>query len=90
MQIKYLFNTLLLDSNDLEVLFVDVKSIKKYNLKQNFGYQISTNLTRGVALDYDYRTGTVFYTDVVENKIYSCFLNTDSKYAIKVNNHYVG
>ena len=63
---------------------MDVKYIKKYNLRKKYVYEIKTSLHRGVALDYDVRTGTVFYTDVHENKIYSSQLNVDSKQANKV------
>ena len=66
-------------TNDLELLFVDVKSIKRYNVPKNYQYHIVTNLTRGVALDYDIRTGRVFYTDVTENLIYSSRLCARSK-----------
>ena len=54
-----------------ELLFADIKSIRRYELTTGIYDDFMVNLTRIVALDFDVRSGKIFFTDVTENKIYS-------------------
>ena len=63
---------------------MDVKVIKKYDLSTGAESTVFTNLTRGIALDYDARTGRLFFTDVTRNIIYSSVLNGTSKVVTEV------
>ncbi len=53
-----------------ELLFADINSIRRYELTTGVNDVLVKNLTRIVALDFDVRAGTIFFTDVTENKIY--------------------
>lgn len=66
-----------------ELLIVDVKVIKRYNVKTGVNAPLVTNLSRGIAIDFDARQGRIFYTDVTRNLIYSSLFSNDSKNVAK-------
>ena len=59
-----------IDTMAPELLFADIKSIRRYELTTGIYDEFVMNLTRIVALDFDIRSGKIFFTDVTENKIY--------------------
>ncbi|XP_047139272.1 low-density lipoprotein receptor-related protein 1 isoform X1 [Hydra vulgaris] len=74
-----------IDSGDIELIYVDIKVIKRYNLRTGLHTSLVTSMTRGVALDYDSNSSKLFYTDVTENLIKSVYLHGDSKTINEVN-----
>ena len=74
-----MFFILSLASKEAELLFVDVKEIKRYYLESKVLQPVFTNMSRGVAFDFDSVSGRLFYTDVSKNVIYSSFLDVFAK-----------
>ncbi|PAV56600.1 hypothetical protein WR25_00279 [Diploscapter pachys] len=50
---------------DPQLLLVYGKHLKMFNLFGHITNSLTANLTNGVALDYDYRTSSVYWTDVI-------------------------
>ena len=71
--------SLSLASKEAELLFVDVTEIKRYYLESKLLQHVFTNMSRGVAFDFDSASGRLFYTDVSKNVIYSSFLDVFAK-----------
>ena len=67
-----------------ELLFADIKSIRRYELTTGIYDDFMVNLTRIVALDFDVRSGKIFFTDVTENKIYSTHFSSKPSASSKV------
>ncbi len=67
-----------------ELVFADIKSIRRYELTTGDYEVLVNNLTRIVALDFDVRSGTVFFTDVTENRIYQTHYASATGPAAKV------
>eukprot|EP00794_Sanderia_malayensis_P017393 gene17393-19134_t len=62
-----------------ELVFADIKEIRRFELTTGNYDVLVNNLTRIVALDFDVRTGTIFFTDVTENRIYKThYTNTST------------
>jgi hypothetical protein len=53
------------------VLFTNRRDIRKIDVETSEYVSVVNNLRSSVALDYDYRTGTVYWSDVVEESIKS-------------------
>ena len=53
-----------------ELIFADIKTINRYEINTGKFESFISNLTRIVALDFDIRSGKVYFSDVTENKIY--------------------
>ncbi|XP_065051806.1 prolow-density lipoprotein receptor-related protein 1-like isoform X1 [Rhopilema esculentum] len=53
-----------------ELIFADIKTINRYEINTGKSESFISNLTRIVALDFDIRSGKVYFSDVTENKIY--------------------
>ena len=64
---------------DAALLFVDVKEIKRLNMRNNHVMSFMKNMKRAVALDFDARAGKVYFTDVTDNKIYSSLFHNQTK-----------
>ena len=62
-----------------DLLFADIKNIRRYNLYNGEYEYLIKNLTRVVALDFDIRKGMFYYTDVTHNKIYSMHYASSDK-----------
>ena len=63
---------------------MDVGSIQRYSLKEQFQYSLISNMKKGVALDYDIEEGRIFYSDVTKNAIYSSYITKDERNVTEV------
>lgn len=66
------------------MIFVDVGSIQRYNLKDKLQYGLISSMKKGVALDYDIEEGRIFYSDVTRNAIYSSYITKNEKNVTEV------
>ena len=53
---------------------MDATAIKTYTLRNDRLSTVVTNLTSGIAVDYDLTTMEMFYTDVATHVVYSSYL----------------
>lgn len=58
------------------VLFTNRRDIRKIDIETSEYVSVVSNLRSSVALDYDYRTGTIYWSDVVEESIKSVPIDT--------------